>query len=115
MRQPKIQKTTGPEADIQRRLLAYLRERGWYVMVTHGNTFQRGFPDLLALHPSYGYRWIEVKYGPKHCFTPAQEACFPLMAAAKMSIHILTEATDEEYRKLFGPPNWHMYMFPPHL
>jgi len=108
---PKKRKETGPEADIQRRLIAYLSNLGWHIMVTHGNLYQQGFPDLLALHPAYGYRWIEVKFGPRHTFTPAQRFWFPLMAAAGMAVHILVEATEDEYKKLFDAPNWHMYMY----
>jgi hypothetical protein len=33
------------------------------------------------------------------------------MAAAGMAVHILVEATEDEYKKLFDAPNWHMYMY----
>lgn len=81
-------------------------------MVTHGNEFQSGFPDLYATHYSYGPRWIEVKLpdmkGSK--FTAAQWREFPKMVANGTGIWILTGATPTEYSKLFKPYNVGYYL-----
>jgi phosphoserine phosphatase len=81
-------------------------------METHGNMYQRGFPDLYATHHRYGARWIEVKL-PKMVgskFTPAQLECFPKLRANGTRIWILTAATKEEYDKLFKPDNVMLYI-----
>lgn len=95
-----------PEQKIQDRIIAFLKERGWVVMVTHGNTFQKGFPDLYALHPRYGQKWIEVKNPKKWKFTPAQKQYFPHFDEAGVGIWVMMEASEDEYKKLFGEPNW---------
>ena len=100
----------GPESIIQRDLILFLRHRGWFVKETHGNAFQSGFPDLFAAHLSYGSRWIECKNPISYVFTHAQLEMFPLMMAAGVGIWILTAATENEYRKLFKPANWFMYL-----
>lgn len=96
----------GPEAKIQADIVKYLKLRDFHVMETHGNMFQCGFPDLYAYHPQYRSRWIEVKNPLSYQFTPAQLANFPKMGM----VWIMVAATDQEYAKLFGPPNWHMYL-----
>lgn len=88
-----------------------LRYKGWHVMVTHGNMYQSGFPDLFACHCSYGQRWIEVKKpdfkGSK--FTDAQLEQFPKMCANGSPVWILTSDSNDEYALLFGPCNWANY------
>lgn len=102
----------GPEKVISEAIQMYLRHRGWYVIVTHGNMYQSGFPDLYCTHSRYGIRWVEVKKpemkGSK--FTPAQLDVFPKLSAHGTRIWILSAATDEEYKKLFGPANWHLFL-----
>jgi len=100
------------EADIQARLVKTLRSLEWFVKPTHGNMYQSGFPDLYCAHRKYGQRWIEVKLpgmiGSK--FTSAQLDTFPQLAAAGVGIWILTSHEECELRKLFGPPNWYMFL-----
>lgn len=100
----------GPEYRIQKEIIDFLTVRGWYVLVTHGNMFQAGFPDLYCTHYKYGARWVEVKNPLKYVFTPAQLECFPKLSANGTRIWILTAATDSEYQKLFASPNWHSYI-----
>lgn len=100
----------GPEAIIQDAIIAFLRNRLWYVKSTHGNMYQAGFPDLYCCHPIYGARWVEVKNPVKYEFTAAQQIEFPLMSGHGAHIWILTAATETEYKKLFGPPNWTSYL-----
>jgi hypothetical protein len=100
-----------PETIIQNQIIDFLTIRGWYIMKTHGNMYQQGFPDLYATHSKYGARWIEVKNPKQYVFTPAQLECFPKLSANGSRIWILTSACEEEYRKLFGPENWQFFLF----
>ena len=79
-------------------------------METHGNMFQKGFPDVFISHFSYGHRWLEVKYIKQYEFTPAQIENFPKLCQNGSGVWILTAANEIEYRKLFLPPNWHDYL-----
>lgn len=107
----KSSKKGRPEAKIQAALTDFLKVRDWYVKSTHGNMYQSGFPDLYACHKKYGPRWIEVKNPEAYAFTAAQLENFPLMVAHGANIWILVAATEEEYQKLFGEPNWWVYQF----
>lgn len=100
----------GPEALIQDALIAYLKQRDWFVKVLHGNMYQSGLPDLYAVKRRYGQRFIEVKNPKKFKFTSAQWEDFPRLVAEGVGIWVLTAATDEEYEKLFQPPNLWVYM-----
>lgn len=113
MEPPTIKTGKGPEYYIQQAIIKYLEARGWHVLVTHGNMYQQGLPDLLACHKDFGHRWIEVKNLDAFSFTPAQRRWFPLMdkGAQPMKIWILVAATEDEYRKLFQEPNWYIYMY----
>lgn len=86
------------------------RGLGWYVKVIVGNKFQSGLPDRLITHKHHGPRLVEYKYAKKYSFTPAQWETFPLLLANGCGIWIVTAATPEEYKVLFGPPNVHLYM-----
>jgi len=101
-----------PEAKIQQAVINMLRIKGWYVKPTHGNMYQSGFPDLFACHSRYGQRWIEVKLpgGKGSKFTNAQMEDFPKFCANGSGVWVLTGVSDEEYEKLFKPPNWYQYL-----
>ena len=101
---------TKPEAKLQAEMELFLKARDWYVKSTHGNMFQSGFPDLYCHHLKYRARWIELKIANHYSFTPAQRLGFPKMSAFGVGIWILTAATEEEYRKLWLPPNWHEFL-----
>jgi hypothetical protein len=58
----------------------------------------------------YRARWIECKVKDHYAFTEAQLKNFPLMSAFGVGIWILTAATEEEYLKLWQPPNWHEFL-----
>lgn len=106
---PRGSKRNGPEAKIQQAIIDALKVMDWLVMVTHGNEFQKGFPDLYAAHVLYGTRWIEVKNPLAFSFTDAQKLQFPLMNAHGVHIWVLTSAEPEELQKLHGPQNWFYY------
>ena len=99
-----------PEEIIRDDLLEFLRMRGWWVKVTVGNAYQSGLPDLYCCNKRYGARWVEVKNPKKYSFTAAQMIDFPAMSGHGVGIWILVAATEAEYNKLFGPPNWHSYV-----
>ncbi len=99
----------GPEAKIQRALVKLLRADGWYVFVTHGNTYQAGLPDLYLTHKIYGIRWIDVKNPKRYKLTTAQKKVWPLLTEHGTGIWILTEATQEQIDLLFKPPNWEQF------
>lgn len=75
----------------------------------HGNLYQVGIPDLYCHHPRWGARWIDVKQPKRYSFTKAQRQKWPVWDRFKIGIWILTAATQEEYDKLFRPPNWRDY------
>lgn len=105
MLKPTIRARRGPERVIQDDLTVFLKLRGWHVMETNGNVFQRGFPDLYCTHPKWGERWVECKNKAAYSFTPAQKEHFPFIP----KIWILVAATQAEYEKLFADPNWREY------
>jgi hypothetical protein len=95
-----------PEAAVQRRVIEFLEARGWLVEVMHGNAFQKGIPDLFLWHPHLGFRWVDVKLPKGSVLTKAQCQKWPKWEEAGLDIHIMVDATEEEYQKLFGPANW---------
>lgn len=107
----------GPEALLQKAIVAMLRIRQWHVMITHGNMYQSGFPDLFACHCSYGQRWIEVKLPGLvgSSFTAAQMIEFPKLCANGSGVWILTGANEKEYGRLFKRPNFQEAVLAKHL
>ena len=117
MKPLKIKPKTGPEAQIQQRIVRMLRYKGWFVKETHGGIFQSGFPDIYATHSNYGARWIEVKNPESYSFTAAQQEDFPKFQANGTEIWILVSDSEDEYQKLFYKNqdgeyegNWYHYL-----
>jgi hypothetical protein len=106
----KLPKKKGPEWYIQQSIIKKLKGLDWMVKPTHGNMFQSGFPDLYCFHSHYGQRWVEVKNKDSYKFTPAQLEWFPRFSAVQCGIWILVSDSEEEYKKLFKPANWHIYL-----
>jgi hypothetical protein len=102
----------GPEFTIQKNLIAFLSARGWLVERMVGNAFQSGIPDLYCYHPKWGERWIDAKVEGHYSFTKAQRIKWPRWESFGVGIWILTAADQEEYNKLFAPPNWRDYWKP---
>ncbi len=100
----------GPEWHIQRDVKKMLETRGWHVERLIGNMFQTGIPDLYCFHKKWSERWVDVKQPKKYNFTKAQRYKWPLWEKAGLGIWILVAATQEEYDKLFKPPNWRSYI-----
>jgi hypothetical protein len=99
-----------PESVLQSKIVNLLKIHDWFVKQTHGNMFQSGLPDLYCCHSLYGARWIEVKMATGYRFTPAQILTFPEFAAKGVGVWVLTEASEEQYKLLFKPANWHMFL-----
>lgn len=97
------------EARIQKKLVAYLRERGWLVERIIGNAFQMGLPDLYLFRRDAGSRWVDVKVPGKYSFTKAQKIKWPYWHSLGLGVWILTAASQAEYDKLFAPANWQEY------
>ncbi len=99
----------GPkEAKIQKDIIDHLKIRDWYVVHTHGNAYQCGFPDLFCCHQSYGIRWIEVKQPTKYAFTKSQLNVFTKFASKNLGVWVLTDKN--QYDCLFRDANWHTYL-----
>ncbi len=101
-----------PESKIQDKLIPFLEHRNWLVEQTQGNIAQKGFPDLFCHHVRWQSRWIDVKVLGRYEFTNAQIEKWPKWSSHGVGIWILTAATEEEYDKLFQPPNWRDYWKP---
>lgn len=97
------------ELKIRTDLREFLEIRGWLVIIMVGNRFQSGVPDLYCFHPVYKERWIDTKVAGRYEFTKAQIKKWPIWSAHGVGIWIITEATDDEYKKLFESPNWKKY------
>jgi len=102
----------GPEFVIQREFIKYLRDRDWLVERMIGNALQFGIPDIYLGHKEYGTRWVDLKNPVAYEFTTAQRQKWPKWHDNGIGIWIITAATDEEYAKLFKPPNWRDYWKP---
>ena len=97
------------ESIIQDDVIDFLEHRDWLVEPTHGNLIQKGFPDLFCHHIRWQSRWIDVKVPGQYEFTKHQKLKWPKWESHGVGIWILTAATEEEYDKLFDPPNWRKY------
>jgi hypothetical protein len=93
--------TKQPEKILQEGWNKFLRARGWYVENTHGNAFQKGFPDMYCVHIKHGQRWVDVKVPNRYSLTRAQRDKWPKWEANGGEIWILTDVIEDEYRKLF--------------
>jgi len=101
----------GGEAKIQNDMIEFMTLRGWLCRILHCNMYQVGLPDTFCAHRKLGQRWIEFKCLERHwSFTPAQLQSFPELQKHGVGIWILTGATEEEYSKLFQPPNWWQFL-----
>lgn len=109
--QPKrVKPMRGPEQIIQDGVTTFLEARGWLVVRIIGVEQQCGLPDLWITHRGHGARWLEIKNPLKYEFTPAQLLMFPKILANGSGIWVMTAPTEQEYQRLFGPPNVHHYM-----
>lgn len=100
------------ERTLQAEITTFLEGRGWRVKPTHGDEYQAGFPDLWLWHPEHDYRWMDTKRKRGYRFTNAQLRDWYVEDLFGGLIWIMTDASEEEYAKLFEPPNWQSYLRP---
>lgn len=93
----------------QTRLTRYLIQRDWQVKETYGTLYSFGWPDLYAAHVEYGSRWIEMKC-PGEKLRQTQIDFITQFCLVQVFVWVLVDGTPEEYRKLFGPPNWQQFI-----
>lgn len=90
------------------KLRRYMEERGWLIKKLHGGKYQSGFPDLVAMHPEHGLRWIETK-APGGKLRPSQRKFFAVMSTHGQLIFVLHSVKD--YPLLFSKyDNWISYI-----
>lgn len=107
-----------------------LRDRGWHVVKTHGNEFQRGLPDTRIMHHAYGGRWVEFKVidrtpkgTPQIHLTTSQKKLWPIWVAHGEKIWVVCGETfkgasakplmEKWYNRiLYGEPNVHFLLHP---
>lgn len=106
----KVKPARRPEDQIKDKIKERLETYGWMVLVTHGNAYQSGLPDLYCMHPKYGARWIEVKNPKGYHFTAAQMEWFPKFMSCRIGVWVLVGSEDSELDKLHGPANWTAYL-----
>jgi len=112
LKSKKFRNKHGPEYKIQAKFIEYLEARGWHVERMIGNMLQRGIPDIYCMHPKHGTRWVDLKNPIDYEFTAAQILKWPIWEAHGVKLWIITGWSDEEYDKLFHPPNWREYWKP---
>jgi len=111
----KSKKKKQPELEIRTKIINYLKDRGWFTIITHGSMYQAGLPDIFAVHKIHGHRWIEVKNPTSYKFTIAQQQAFPYFddsghGAYQTGVWVLVDNSQAEYEKLFRQPNWASYL-----
>lgn len=114
MKAPRIRKKDNEEFRIQDSVRRMLAIRDWVTMRTHGNKYQKGFPDLYALHHNYGARWVEIKKPRGSVLTKAQMSTFPVIGQGH-GIWVMKAATESEYKKLHQAQNWRGMLVSPDI
>ncbi len=108
---PLQRKCVKKEASIAASIKQLLECRGWEVKNTHGNTYQKGFPDAYCLHPVYRQRWVEYKRPGLGRYTKDQLIWFPVFERCRVGVWVMTEASEEQYKMLVsGKPNWRDFL-----
>lgn len=100
---------SGPEHDLQLKVIDQLEKDGWFAMSTHGSLWQHGFPDVYACKRGCGQRWIELKISGAYKFTPSQLETFPRLMAEGVPIWVSTDKTNV-LKVINDKPNWTDYL-----
>lgn len=101
----------------------HLTGLGWNVNNTHGNQYQKGYPDKYITHSNHMPKWVEYKVIEEDGYvkwTDAQRKIFPLWLANNVPIYVIAayDLRGKEnfrerkrlYTKLFESPNA-IYLF----
>lgn len=108
----KTYKRHDKEKRILDKIRLMLQNLEWLVEITHGSKYMSGFPDLYLSHRKFGIRWVDVKVEDNYEYTAAQRKKWPIWHKHGSGIWIMTDATQEQYERLFQEPNWHFYWKP---
>jgi len=118
-------KRDNPEHVFRTDLIAFLKGHDWMVEITVGNEYMCGFPDLFLANLKLGTRWCELKIKGQCHYTTAQLQKFPKWSANGVGIWTLSvtktelelrhskqwqDILEREYKLLFRPSNWHMFL-----
>jgi hypothetical protein len=108
--------TSSPEKTLQNNhIVPFLEVHGWLVEVMHASYALKGIPDLYCWHQGLvTFRWIDVKLPKGSDLTKAQCQKWTDWEKRDLGIWIMKEASEEEYLKLFEPPNWREMWRPRH-
>jgi len=98
---------TGPEAHGAKRLRIKMTAIGWHLEKLHGNKYQSGLPDYVAMHIRFGLVWIETK-APGGKLSQRQHQKFAVLEEKGQKIFVLENET--HYGRLFTTPNWRQYI-----
>jgi hypothetical protein len=96
------------EKQVTEAVITWLRARGWWCKKTHGNQYQKGWPDWYISHPDHGPKWVELKsQRPDHKLEASQKIWFSQAERHGVGVWVMTGVAD--YRLLFEKPNWKDY------
>lgn len=98
-----------PEKEGQTRLVKLMTREGWYCKKTHGSMFSQDWPDLFALHPLHGCRWVEMKT-PTGTLSHGQIAEFSMWMKHGQGVWVCRD--EKDYPFLFKEPNWFLFTLP---
>jgi len=101
-----------PEKAGSDRLRELMKQEGWYTKKTHGSMFSEDWPDLYAMHPKFGQRWIETK-APKGALSDGQIKEFHIWSKHGVGVWVLRD--EKDYKWLFEEPNWYKFCLPGRL
>jgi hypothetical protein len=74
--------------------------------------YQFGIPDLWVWHPKWNFRWVDTKTPKRNSLTKRQCQKWPVWERKGIGVWIMVAATQEEYDKLMGPPNFRDFWRP---
>lgn len=99
---------TNPEKNLQNnKIIPMLESKGWLVEVMHASFILKGIPDLYCWHQGLDtFRWIDVKLPRGSVLTKAQIQKWHQWEQFGLGVWLIKGDSEEEYNKLFGPPNW---------
>ena len=106
------QAKASPELKIRSAIRTMLQARGWHVEIMHGNKYQHGIPDLWIWHAEWDFRWVDCKTPKKNSLTKRQCQKWPVWEKKGIGVWIMVAATQDEYDKLMGPPNFRDFWRP---
>lgn len=98
-----------PEKTGSDRLRDVMHKEGWYTKKTHGSMYSKSWPDIYAMHPLHGQRWIETK-APSGELSYEQIQEFALWAKHNVGVWVLRD--EKDYKWLLEEPNWYKFALP---